>query len=191
MALARKIRSTDTAETVVNSVTTILAKYKIPTANYVGAVQYCNSDGGRFSPVEQATIVSELVGKKNVIEHQDARLNKYTFLYLVQEALRAAGTGEKYDIKDVYQLAQDRAGKFISENPWIFASSDRTEGNGQTRVVNPNAPKKGWKQEKAAEIYQSHKGKTRKELIEIFSKELDMTAAGASTYVHQMKKKFG
>ena len=190
MALARKIRSTEAPQaSAVNSINTILAKHKIPTDSYVTAVQYCNNETTRFSAVEQATIVSELVGEKNVVRHQDERLNKYTFLYLVQEAIRAVGTGEKYDIKNVYKLAQDRAGKFITENPWIFAGADREAG--VLRVSNPNSPKKGWKQEKAAEIYQIHKGKSRKELIEIFSKELDMTAAGASTYVHQMKKKFG
>lgn len=190
MAVARKIRNTEGPQiAVVNPINTILAKHKIPTDSYVRAVQYCNDELTRFSPVEQATIVSELVGAQNVVSHKDERLNKYTFLYLVQEAIRAGSANKPYDIQTVYQVAQDRASKFVAENPWIFAGADRP-ANGITRVSNPNSPKKGWKQEKAAEIYQAHKGKTRKELIAIFVKELDMSTAGASTYVHSMKKKF-
>lgn len=51
-------------------------------------------------------------------------------------------------------------------------------------------PEKGEpsKQDRAVEIVRKHLGSSRKELIDLIIKELGMTPAGASTYVHNAKK---
>jgi len=64
-----------------------------------------------------------------------------------------------------------------------------------TPVAQPTAPKQkakatktGTKLERAVVIYRQMKDATRKELIEAFVKQLDMTPAGASTYAAQVRK---
>lgn len=51
----------------------------------------------------------------------------------------------------------------------------------------PKSVKSGSKKEQAIALYKANSGMSRKELIELFIRELGMTPAGASTYVHLAK----
>lgn len=52
----------------------------------------------------------------------------------------------------------------------------------------PPAPKQGSKLERAILLLKANPKATRKEAIELFMKELEMSPAGASTYVHNARK---
>ena len=82
------------------------------------------------------------------------------------------------------------AAKYIKENPWVFALPEDDEPKLDARG-NPK-PKKGAKQVLAFEVYSRliREGATRKDIIQAFQDEVDMSKAGATTYFYNMKKKY-
>lgn len=58
----------------------------------------------------------------------------------------------------------------------------------EVKAEQPKVGQSGTKLERAKELYKANAEKSRKEIIELFVKELNMTPAGASTYHAQCKK---
>lgn len=57
----------------------------------------------------------------------------------------------------------------------------------EVKAEQPKVGQSGTKLERAKELYKANAEKSRKEIIELFVKELNMTPAGASTYHAQCK----
>lgn len=92
------------------------------------------------------------------------------------------------DASYVIEQAKIRAEKFITapQNQWMFAVSSEEE----------QKPSGGSKQERALAIYkeyvlESAKPLTRAELISKLCTDLEMTKAGAQSYVHMCQKELG
>ena len=83
----------------------------------------------------------------------------------------------------VQQHASERI-RYLEQNGFSAVVTDK-KGEDPTE----HNKKKGWKAIKAKELYLKHRKEySRKQFIELFVKEVDMTPAGASTYHANLKK---
>lgn len=117
--------------------------------------------------------------------------------YLVQQAIQR---GESYDPIGMYEAAQERVAQMYREWPHAFTGDapsyapvyTKKEVEGiQVQVHDSGKLKKGGKQIIAKALYDKNLGKSNAELITIFMKELDMSKAGATTYLYNQKKAAG
>jgi len=108
------------------------------------------------------------------------------------------------DLPQAYANAVNQTKKLFTDQPYLLleggvvdkittASGTVITGkkSGYIKGTGKTGKTKGAKQNKAAELFEANKGKTRQELIALFMKELDMSKAGASTYVYNCQKKAG
>lgn len=150
-------------------------------------------------------LIKDLTGED--ITFADPRKEaRATAMHLVQETMLASiGTDklctfEQVDLPDPADIPPldpkalldesiKWALKYIEENPWHWAQPEDDEPKLDARG-NPKR-KKGAKQEEAARIYNELKGGEKKDIIQRFMDDLDMSKAGATTYFYNMRKKFG
>lgn len=113
--------------------------------------------------------------------------------YIVQEAVRNHLQGEPTDPVSVIAAAKRMTEKYFINNPWsqpkVITMPEGFESDGFVPDRKHRAPKGSGmsKKERSVALYKQHEGKARKELIDIFVKELGLTPPGASTYVHNCK----
>ena len=158
----------------------------IPTRSAVAAIQYI-SDRGHLSVDRYNKELSNITDTP--IQITDVHLARFTYLYTVQGIVQKSMTTDNIDLTEVVTQAKSNAKNYLAENPWVTAEAEdvvKTDAAG-----NPKR-KKGAKQEEAARIYKENKDTVdRKQIIEMFIKELDMSKSGATTYFYNMRKKFG
>lgn len=165
-----------------------LNELNIPTNSVIRAVQDFNERYNEgFSTEQFEQIVQNILGRKyNLMPKSEyARIQAG---YVVQEAVTRHVGGFGVDADDVFDVATQKAEKLIAEMPWVFA---KPEEEVKLDAAGKPKRKKGAKQEAAAEIYKEMKGGDKKDIIERFMKDLDMSKAGATTYFYNMRKKFG
>ena len=104
--------------------------------------------------------------------------------------------GDKYDPNEALLKAARKIEEQRAENPWSFwkpvhstvvTTTEQREGV-SVEVKTDGSFKKGSKQVLAQALYAKHKALENKAIVEIFMKELDMSLAGARTYVFNCKR---
>lgn len=140
--------------------------------------------------------ITALVGDKINTNNLDDQKAKYTYLYLVESLVRQydEGIGD-ININNAIKDARSGAKKFIHRlnNDLAWMNPANWEGESSLRPApTKKKNKKGRKKNAAADLYRKNKDtKSRKEVIELFMKKLDMSKAGATTYFHNCKKELG
>lgn len=140
--------------------------------------------------------IGSLTGRNIVTT--DRKRAELTFKYLVQEAIRYNLVNKTdIDTDSLIEIAVPKVQEFLTKNPWVaVAASQETtrivvqEDGTEVEVAVTSKKRKGvTKRQLSIELYSKHKDKNlpRQELIDIFVKELGLTPAGASTYVHNCK----
>ena len=114
--------------------------------------------------------------------YEDLRHAKFTYMYVVQNAVR----NPELSKLETLQKSQHSAREWIKNNPWAFAAAEDEEEqlDDQGNVKH----KRGWKVPASYKIYCENHDKTKKEIMELFQKELDMTHTGSQTYYYNNKK---
>lgn len=163
----------------------VLNDQHIPTHSYLSAIQHIKSYIDK-SETEYRDMIKTMVGF-DLDSKLDFNHVKYTYLYLVQEIIRFHLEQKPTSLKNILEYAQMRATKYISNNTWVFAESEATPKLDARGVPKR---KKGAKQEAAFNIYCNNLNKTKAEIVQLFMETLDMSKAGATTYYHNMKKKY-
>jgi hypothetical protein len=174
-------------------------KHKLPFDEVV------SSKGERYTSVCR---VMQVIGDWDLTEAQETKellpgvevpekfdhpkMARYVFGYVVQDLTIAYRDRTDVDLNVILQRAIERAKKWITENPWVFATGE-DENKPPKLDANGNiAPRKGDKKVLARQVYDEHKeaGKdwTRKEWIKLLCEKVGLTEAGASTYFHNLKK---
>jgi len=166
----------------------ILKSQHIPTHSFMAAVKYLGEE--EEHPDVYRERITELSGHTTKAEDKTVR---HHYLYLVQETVRRSLNTDKIDMDEMFELATERAEKYVAANPWVFAEREteqKFDAGGQPKK------KKGAKKEMAIALYkkmvEENDGKypSRKIAIDRFVEEIGMTPAGASTYVANCKKNF-
>ena len=168
-----------------------IADYGIPVHSYIRAIQHL-TDRPPLSYGEYDSRSSKLV--RSLVKSPDEKMAKYTYLYLIQETVRAASATVGVDPSSFLQYAISRASAHIESNPWLFVQPDNFDSSDTDPTVSRsgNSSKKGAKQDIVEQIYRNHRKTTTKaDLIDMFVEQAGMTKSGASTYFYAMKKKHG
>lgn len=174
----------------------IIESYGAPTNSFIAAVNYFRYERGALSKEEHESGIANIIGTEITPTFTNEKEAEMYFLYAVQETIRAFSGGNIPDMSDVWSEVQRRATHFINENPWsikTYASEEEViedaEGNKTVKVKR----KKGAKKEQSAAIYKKLNDGTndRNTIIDAFINDLGMSKAGATTYFHNLKKKFG
>lgn len=159
----------------------------IPTNSYIKA-HLALRDRKDFDRLNYKDLINNVIDGHHV-SNIDDRVAQYTFLYIVQEAVRNNMNGVEMSDWELFDLANRKAEKYIKNNSWVFAKPDE-----EPKVDSEGNPKKkkGAKKDMAIELYGKYRNeKSRKEIIQLFIDEIGMSKAGATTYYHNMKKEFG
>lgn len=178
------------------NIQTVLTRLNIDTLSAAMAVQdvreLVESSADPLNTAQQ--IINNLV--PTVVTFSDPIEARMTAQFLVDSALKL---GDKYDPTDALKKAADRIAYHREHNPWFFYKKDHSTVATTTEIKSGVAVevkadgkmKKGSKQVIARALYAEHKAKTNAEIIAIFMAELDMSKAGATTYLYLMKKESG
>lgn len=175
----------------------ILQNVGFPGINsFTRAVQNLRLQYGELRNIAQ---YEQLVKEVTDIDRKfnDIFTARYTFLFLMQDIIRStlAGTGvPESEMLALLSQAEIKAKDFLFANPWSRMTDEvgvpAPEGS-TVRGTKTKARTGETKAERAKVLYGENREKTRKELIELFMKELGMSKAGASTYVYNMQREFG
>lgn len=176
------------------NVNSVLTQLKINATSHLYAVQDVREIvEASADPIGAArTIINSLtlVGDHTISDAVAARM---TAQYLVQDAIVL---GSKYDPQESLAKAAAKIAGFRISDPYFFsrgvvvseAPVVKTEGSVQVAVKADGKIKKGGKKVLAQELYAKHKSLDNKSIVEIFMKALDMSKAGATTYLNNCKK---
>lgn len=155
-----------------------LTRLHIPSF-WISAVQELGQqDLSLKQAIEQIVAITDTT--PNVSDIHEARL---MYQYLVQDGLRLRSQGvENVDTKWILESALGKARAFKKKHPYVFATGEDVAAkvNEKSEVKQ----KKGWKQARVIELRDANPNMDRKELIQLFMKECDMTLACATTYYH-------
>lgn len=148
---------------------------------------------GSTNPLAAAKVLfSNLAPPDEEFKFQDANDARLTVAFLVENAIRL---GEQYDPEDALKRAAVWLINHKEKNPWSFIKPDTgisTETVSHSGVLvevkADGKMKKGSKQILAKALFDSNPTSNNAELIKLFVKELDMSEAGARTYVYNCRK---
>lgn len=149
---------------------------------------------GAANPIAAArSIISNFVADGTDVELKDEIEARMIAQHLVNNAILL---GDKYDPLQTLKQAAERIARQRIENPWFFYKKTfstvetvtETRHDVAVEVKADGKIKKGGKQVLAQALYEKHKGKDNKAIIEIFMRELDMSKPGATTYFYNAKK---
>lgn len=159
-----------------------LKKLDIPSFSVAGViVELGQQQLSLNQALEQIESISGT--RPNVTDMHEAKL---MYQYLIQDGLRLKKQGvENVETQWFLDNAIAKAVKFKKNHPYVFATGEdvKTTATGEVKQ------KKGWKQARAIELYKANPNMDRKDLIQLFITELDMTQAGATTYFYMVTKK--
>lgn len=179
----------------------VLAAKKFDTTNHLAAVQDVSAKN--FSARQYRDAIAELVGDVTEFGSFDDLTAKFFYKYLVQNLVqRHNNADDKRPIEVVIQLSFEHATKMcervrvgdfafaqkLEDNAAFIAGNTVDEQSGEV-IPQVRTGRKGEKRDRAIVLYQQHKDKLdRNGMIDLFMKELDMSKAGATTYVYMAKK---
>lgn len=177
-----------------------LKEYGIPTKSVGEAVRtitkmYAHLYNDKHK-VGFEDMIEKLLGKPVVTKH--AKEAELLFGYVVQVAVSMHTAGFIATAEQVHMEAEQKVAAYFVKNPWVVTAStigDIVIKDGVELGVT-STPTRGTKRVGPSKKDQcialfakdGNKDRSRKELIEIFVKELGLTPAGASTYVHNCQK---
>lgn len=177
------------------SVTQVLDRLHIDSQSRLRAVQDIRTlVENSPSPLSAArSIISNLVPAGVDVDIDDEIEARMTAQHLVDRALCL---GDKYDPNQELLKAAQKIAAFHKSDPWFFwtktySTIETTTEDRQGVAVQVKADgtlKKGGKQVIAQALYAEHKALDNQSIIKIFMKELDMSKAGATTYLYNCKK---
>jgi galactitol-specific phosphotransferase system IIB component len=126
----------------------------------------------------------------------DPIVARMTAAFLVDNAIKL---GDNYDPTAMLQKAAEKIAYYRETNPWFFykrefstvETTTETRHNVAVEVKADGKLKKGGKQIIAQALFENNKTMSTQDLVKLFMKELDMSKAGATTYVYNCKKAAG
>jgi hypothetical protein len=175
----------------------ILTHLRIDTESVPTAVQQVRMlVEGSPDPLGAARLLfQQLTLPDTEFKFSDANDARLIVAHLVQAAIRL---GESYHPDDALLAATRWLAKYKIDNPWAFVKSEtssttivtttQTRDGVSVEVKSDGSLKKGAKQILALALYEKNKHLTNAQLVELFTKELKMSLAGARTYVYNCKK---
>jgi hypothetical protein len=152
-------------------------------------------------------LMDEMFGSHIEVDHD--RAANVALRYMITEAVRMNADGFLVHLDDLLRIGKSKTVEFFSRFQWLNPSFKGeiqdiptaielvdvavediivTRTNVAGKVVKP---RKGLKQEAAAKIYEANHEKSNQEIIALFVNQLDMSKAGATTYLYNMKKANG
>lgn len=148
---------------------------------------------GSPNPLGAARVLfTNLAAPEAEFNFTDANEARLTVAYLVE---RAITMGEQYDPEDALLRAAEWLVKHKQNSPWAFVKPESTvetatqmQHGVNVEVKTDGKLKKGSKQILAKALYDKNSSLDNAALIKLFSKELDMSEAGARTYVYNCRK---
>lgn len=134
--------------------------------------------------------ILELIGDEYISlldDCLDSRHAQYMHAYLVDALVKLHNAKETDAMVAVVNRAMHKATLLYNrvttgDMSYVIAKSERDEAL---------SPHQSSKQDRAKDLYEIHKDKTRREIIDVFVKELGMSKAGGSTYYQSLKKQNG
>lgn len=171
---------------------------RIPMKSVGEAVRFIGSKYEAQSKSQYDSLIKEVTGE-DVITH-NTKEAEILFGYCIQIAVTMHSQGADHlKADDVLPGAQIKTATYLKNNPWVIPSGSAVGQEDGTVEMKPisaaasSSTKKRTgpsKKDLSVALFNKddNKTKTRAELIQIFVKELGMTPAGASTYVHNCQK---
>lgn len=148
---------------------------------------------GSANPLAAAKVLfSNLAAPEAEFNFTDANEARLTVAFLVENAITL---GDQYDPTDALKRAAEWIVNHKQNNPWCFVKPEGTvttetqhQHGVNVEVKTDGKLKKGSKQILAKALFEQNSTMTNAELIKMFAKELDMSEAGARTYVYNCRK---
>lgn len=171
-----------------------LTRLNIDPFSAIKAVQEVrNLIEGSENPLGAAKVLfTNLVNPDDEFKFTDPTEARMTVASLVVDAIKF---GEQYDPNDSLKRAALWIVRQRAENPWFFvkpegSSNTETQSRGgvNVEVKTDGSLKKGSKQILAKALFDKNPMLNNAQLIDLFAKELDMSVAGARTYVYNCRK---
>lgn len=161
-----------------------LHSQRVPTDSHIHAGVYCNQTEYPQEKYEQ--FLSVLMDKP--IQCENHIMSRLTYAYFCQDMVKISKQHEikQEEVEPTFISAKIKAEILFTKNPWMWATKDpepdQYNENGTLKL------KKGWKKDRALEIFKNNPNATKKEIIKMYEKELDMTSSGAQTYYYNSKQ---
>lgn len=176
----------------------VLEKRGIDVRTHLGAVQDArafNWTNGK----QYRDAIAELAGDVSEFGAFDDLTAKFFYLYLVENVVKRHNNESNISAENIVSESMSsalkmneriRTGDFaylakLEDNAALLAGTVIGE-DGEVIVV--RSGRKGEKKDRALDLYKANSKLSRNEMIELFMKELDMSKAGATTYVYNCKK---
>lgn len=148
---------------------------------------------GSTQPLAAARVLfGNLAAPDAEFKFTDPNEARLTVAFLVDDAIKL---GEQYDPNDALKRAAEWIINHRANNPWAFWKPEGTvettteeRAGVQVEVKTDGKIKKGGKQIMAQALYSANPTLDNAALIKLFQKELDMSEAGARTYVYNLRK---
>lgn len=148
---------------------------------------------GSPNPLGAAKVIFDNLAAPNTqFAFTDANEARLTVAFLVENAIKL---GDQYDPEDALKRAAEWIVEHKQNSPWCFfkpettvATETQMQHGVSVEVKTDGKLKKGSKQILAKALYEKNSTLDNAALIKLFSKELDMSEAGARTYVYNCRK---
>jgi len=175
--------------------------------SYYTTARQANEKYATISRDRAIKIMNSLFGFHVDVENDVAA--SIALRYMIAESVRKHVEGYVVTEDDVRSFGIEKTKEFFVKNPWknpnfqseikdIPAVDEIIDIPAEKiKIARKNIagkivkPKKGLKQEAAKKIYEGNRGAENRVIIELFMKQLDMTKAGATTYLYNIKKALG
>lgn len=175
--------------------------------SYFAAARQANEKYATITRERAIKVMDSLFGFHVETEHDAAA--SFALRYMIAESVRLHENGFNVTEADVRIFGTDKVKAYYDRNPWASPSFKGEIKDIPTaeEVINVPVeeikisrkkvggkvikPKKGLKQEAAKKIYEANRGAANSVIIGLFMSQLDMSKAGATTYLYNMKKANG
>ena len=175
----------------INTKSALLAVQEVGLLDWTSGDQYRNA-------------INELVGDVSDYGSFDSLTAKYVYKYLVQNLVKAHNSGTPFNSEAIIVESVTSAQKMVSrlrggdlsymlhlaDNELLEHDVPAEKVEVVVKEHTPRTPRNSGpsKKERAIDLYKANRNLSRDELVTLFMKELDMTKAGATTYVYLCKK---
>ncbi len=177
------------------------------THSYYAAARQANEKYATISRDRAIKVMNSLFGFH--VETENDIAASIALRYMIAESVRKHVEGFVVTQDDVHSFGVEKTKEFFIKNPWKnpdFHSEIKDIPTAdevidvpveEIKIARKNVagktikPKKGLKQEAAKKIYEANRGAENHVIIELFMKQLDMSKAGATTYLYNIKKAMG
>lgn len=150
-------------------------------------------------------LMHEMFGAVVSTDHDKAA--NIALRYMISEFVRNLVNGQSTDVNDIVSIADRKTKQFFLNQPWFVPGAHSSIQDIPTAIEEVDVavedikiertkvghvtvkPKKGLKQEAAKRIFDANPGAVNAVIIGLFMKQLDMSKAGATTYLFNLRKK--